>query len=214
MANSKNHYQILDVPQNATPEEIKKAYRKKAMQLHPDKNKSADATSQFADLNEANEVLSNDLKRRQYDAELRFAAQSAPAPKTSTTEPKTTPAPKSTVRPTTVPKPAADTRTAYEQTPAPQKAARARTPFQYQPAYTPEATRKFKFMPEPAAKAKRNAAPAFFTMDNSTIVFAMLIQMEMMRQHQIFIMMLVHALMQSYMFNVTEPDTRSYVRFR
>ncbi len=52
-----NYYHILGVTQNATLDQIKKAYRKKAMLLHPDINKAEDAHEQFILLNEAYEFL-------------------------------------------------------------------------------------------------------------------------------------------------------------
>ncbi len=61
---SKNYYDILWVPKTATQEEIKKAYRKAAMQHHPDRWWDAEA---FKEINEANEVLSDANKRHQYD---------------------------------------------------------------------------------------------------------------------------------------------------
>lgn len=63
----KNYYEILGVDKNATPEEIKSAYRKLAKQYHPDVNKSPDATQKFKDINEAYEVLSDTTKRNNYD---------------------------------------------------------------------------------------------------------------------------------------------------
>jgi len=65
---SKNYYSILGVKQNATEQEIKKAYRKLARQHHPDVNpgdKSAEA--RFKEINEAYEVLSDKKKRQKYD---------------------------------------------------------------------------------------------------------------------------------------------------
>ncbi len=63
----KDYYSILGVPRGATEAEIKKAYRRKAKQLHPDVNKSSEAGAKFSELNEANEVLSDPEKRRRYD---------------------------------------------------------------------------------------------------------------------------------------------------
>ncbi len=65
----KDYYKILGVDKNASHEEIKKAYRRLARQLHPDINPNKkEATARFAEINEANEVLSDDAKRRKYDA--------------------------------------------------------------------------------------------------------------------------------------------------
>ncbi len=64
----KDYYKILGVSRTATPDEIKRAFRKLAREYHPDKNKSADAEDKFKEINEANEVLSDAEKRRAYDA--------------------------------------------------------------------------------------------------------------------------------------------------
>jgi curved DNA-binding protein len=66
---AKDYYQILGVPRNASEEEIKKAYRKLAMQYHPDRNPGKEkwANEKFKEINEAYGVLGDPLKRRQYD---------------------------------------------------------------------------------------------------------------------------------------------------
>jgi molecular chaperone DnaJ len=56
------------VPKNATKDAIKDAYRKLAMQYHPDRNKAPDAEEKFKQVSEAYAVLSDDEKRRYYDA--------------------------------------------------------------------------------------------------------------------------------------------------
>lgn len=60
-------YEILGVDRNATKEEIKSAFRKKARQYHPDVNKSPDAEEKFKELGKAYETLSDDNKRQTYD---------------------------------------------------------------------------------------------------------------------------------------------------
>jgi curved DNA-binding protein len=66
---AKDYYGILGVPQNASDTEIKKAYRKLAMQYHPDRNPGKEkwANEKFKEINEAYAVLGNPQKRRQYD---------------------------------------------------------------------------------------------------------------------------------------------------
>ncbi|MDM7998869.1 MAG: DnaJ domain-containing protein [Dehalococcoidia bacterium] len=66
---AKDYYKILGVPRNASEEDIKKAYRKLAMQYHPDRNpgKEAWANEKFKEINEAYGVLGNPEKRQQYD---------------------------------------------------------------------------------------------------------------------------------------------------
>ena len=63
----RDYYEILGVPRDAAADAIKKAYRKLAIQLHPDRNKAADAEEKFKELSEAYAVLSDDQKRARYD---------------------------------------------------------------------------------------------------------------------------------------------------
>lgn len=65
---SQDFYEILGVPRSASKEDIKAAYRKLALQYHPDRNKDSGAEERFKQISEAYAVLSDDDKRRQYDA--------------------------------------------------------------------------------------------------------------------------------------------------
>ena len=67
MANKRDYYEVLGVPRTAPKDEIKDAYRKLALQYHPDRNKSPDAEEKFKEISEAYAVLSNEEKRTQYD---------------------------------------------------------------------------------------------------------------------------------------------------
>lgn len=72
----KDYYQILDVTPEASEEEIRKAYRKKAMAYHPDRNPgNPEAEARFKEVAEAYGVLSDAQKRKQYDAARAYGAR-------------------------------------------------------------------------------------------------------------------------------------------
>ena len=67
MAEKRDYYEVLGVQKSASKDEIKDAYRKLAMQYHPDRNKAPEAEEKFKEISEAYAVLSDDEKRQQYD---------------------------------------------------------------------------------------------------------------------------------------------------
>jgi Ca-activated chloride channel family protein len=70
MASTPSHYEILGIPKDATHEEIRRAYRELSLRVHPDVNRSPGANSQFMNLKEAFETLTNPSRRKEYDSKL------------------------------------------------------------------------------------------------------------------------------------------------
>ena len=66
--NEKDYYAVLEVDEGASTEEIRRAFQKKARKLHPDVNKEPDAEERFKEVSEAYAVLSDESKRKRYDA--------------------------------------------------------------------------------------------------------------------------------------------------
>lgn len=67
MVNSRDYYELLGLSKSANAEEIKRAYRKLALEYHPDRNKSKEAEEKFKEITKAYEVLSDPEKRQAYD---------------------------------------------------------------------------------------------------------------------------------------------------
>ncbi len=67
MASKRDYYEVLGVERGASPDDIKKAFRKLAFQYHPDRNKEPDAEEKFKEFSEAYAILSDTEKRQQYD---------------------------------------------------------------------------------------------------------------------------------------------------
>ena len=68
----KNHYEVLGLPQFASVDEVKAAYKKLAKEHHPDVNAAPEAEQRMKEINEANDVLSDPHKKEQYDNRLKF----------------------------------------------------------------------------------------------------------------------------------------------
>ena len=67
MATKFDYYEVLGISRSASEEEVRKAFRRKALEYHPDRNKDPSATDRFKEVNEAYQVLTDPQKRRQYD---------------------------------------------------------------------------------------------------------------------------------------------------
>ena len=63
----RDYYEVLGVSRSASKDEMKNAYRKLALQYHPDRNKTPEAEERFKEISEAYAVLSDEQKRQQYD---------------------------------------------------------------------------------------------------------------------------------------------------
>ncbi len=74
MAANRDFYAVLGVTENATEEDIKKAYRTLAMKYHPDRNAEAGAAEKFKEVNEAYQTLSDPKKRQEYDMLRKYGA--------------------------------------------------------------------------------------------------------------------------------------------
>ena len=74
----KNLYETLHITTDATSEEIKKSYKRLALQYHPDRNKSPDGIEEFKRISQAYEILSDPVKREHYDSGSHFSQERDP----------------------------------------------------------------------------------------------------------------------------------------
>ena len=72
----KSYYEVLGIKSDASKDNIKKAYRKKALKFHPDKNNNPDAERIFKEIAEAYEVLGDDAKKTAYDSSCKEVLKS------------------------------------------------------------------------------------------------------------------------------------------
>ena len=82
----KDYYKILEVSQNATDEEIKKAFREQAIKWHPDRNQGTDTTLRMQEINEAHLILKDKEARTRYDIEYNKFKQHQERQQKNTTE--------------------------------------------------------------------------------------------------------------------------------
>ena len=217
---NRTHYEILGISEKATAEEIKKAYRKKALAFHPDKNPSPDAGEKFKAINEANQVLSDAQKRAEYDASLarernkKKTPQSSPTPKPSSQSKESysssSPKSKSSSESHTYhsPKPSANTpkntRPAYE-TASHSKQTSSSKQYSSEKSNQPTYSVHRKGFFGNTSSYSTQKTPVFQT-DQFAVMFALLIQLELMRQQQVLAMLLLQAALQSHVhvFNVRQ----------
>jgi curved DNA-binding protein CbpA len=84
ISNQRSYYEVLEVPTNASDIEIKKAYRRLALQWHPDRNNgSEESTEKFKEIGEAYSCLSNPVTKYDYDTSLRDAMKQQQRNRTS-----------------------------------------------------------------------------------------------------------------------------------
>ena len=79
MPEKRDYYQVLEVPRDASSEDLRRAYRRLAKQYHPDVNKETGAEERFKEINEAYAVLSDDERRAAYDRYGHAGVQGMPA---------------------------------------------------------------------------------------------------------------------------------------
>lgn len=65
----RDYYRVLDLNNDASAEEVQRAYRALALRYHPDRNAAAEAVNRMASINEAYEVLGDPERRREYDCQ-------------------------------------------------------------------------------------------------------------------------------------------------
>ncbi|KAL7555148.1 hypothetical protein ACHAWF_018752 [Thalassiosira exigua] len=70
-----SHYKVLDIPTSSNEEEVRRAYKRKALKLHPDKNRAPNSSEAFKAINEAYEILKSPNKRQKYDRDNNENAQ-------------------------------------------------------------------------------------------------------------------------------------------
>ena len=67
MTTKRDYYEILEIGRDASEEDVRKAFRQKALEFHPDRNKDPDAGAKFKEVNEAYQVLTDPERRQRYD---------------------------------------------------------------------------------------------------------------------------------------------------
>jgi len=75
---NENYYEILNIEKDASPDEIKKAYRKLSLKYHPDKNPDPQSSQMFHKISEAYDILYDNQKRQNYDFQHKFSKTTMP----------------------------------------------------------------------------------------------------------------------------------------
>lgn len=223
------HYEVLGIPESASPDEVKKAYRKKALETHPDKNPDPGAAELFKQVNEANQVLSDEDKKADYDRNLakqRRQQESAHSAPRSVPKTPAQPAPQAHYKPQSesayhqkthnvsnhaAPKSSKETastpaqKSSFSSQPARQTYQAPKTDNIPSRSYT---TNRRGFFSEPEFPQPQ-VAVIFIQVDQAALLLAMMMHMEYMRQVNLLASLMVNAMLQAHLHSIERPGNKS-----